>query len=232
MNLKDPRLRFFAAAMAILFAGAAAFAVGRYVLAEDAATEAQISPDATPDIGADPPHPEIVAEMTAVAVDNSKERFVGDLNGITFVGQETPLPSIDGCPQIQLQTLSSDEARSSIAGSELAFNVGDIPRGLTMTNVLAALCDGEVIGAEFTYEGSNGRMLSIGRVKTLPQVPTFAPVDRLSPMTIGKRNAVLVEPIGRGPSIIFMRDEEQTFWTINGEQISTEEVLKVAESIE
>ncbi len=50
-------------------------------------------------------------------------------------------------------------------------------------------------------------------------------------MTISGRPSILVVPVGFGPTIIFMRDEIGTNWTINGFEINTDAVIQVAEEI-
>ncbi len=232
MRLNQPRLRYVVAVVALLLAGGSAFLLGRYALSGDAPTEAQVSPSGTPVLIEQPPHPSIAAAMTAIAEDNEKPRFIGELNGFQFIGMDTPIPR-DGqeCSNAELQPVPSTQVHSAIRDSDLNFEVGNITSGLSLARETATLCQGQVVSVGRTYEGSEGRSIEIFRVKSGPVVQSFAPLDRLKPTTIGGRPSILVVPVGFGPTIIFMRDEIGTKWTINGFELNTDEVTKVAEEI-
>lgn len=262
MKLKDTRLRYIAAASALIVAGAAAFAFGRYAVSEDAPVGAQTNPErsaGTPVFTLDPkgtpfppgtpvyvagpdgtpvihipsaPHPDIAAAMTAIAEDNQKPRFIGELNGFQFIPMDIPVPENDICATEDVQVLYSSEARAALTGSRLDFELRYVPSGLNLVREITALCGEEVIVAELAYEGSNGRLLEVGRVKGKPIIPSFAPEDRLESLSIGGRPSVLVKPISHEPTVIFMRDDEGTLWTINADEIDMDEGLKVAEEIQ
>ena len=232
MRLNQPRLRYGVAVVALLIAGVTAFLVGRYAISGNAPTEAQVSPSGTPEVREQPPHPSIATAMTAIAEDNNKPPFVGELNGITFVGEGTPLPHTGACPREQLRPLTQSEAAQAIDASDLNFQTDYLSPGMKLSREEATACDKEIVAVSRVYEGSNGRLLSVVHEKKSPTVQVFAPEDRLKAQVIGGRPAVLVEPIGFSSTIIFMRDKDATFWTINGDELDPAEVLKVAGGIE
>jgi hypothetical protein len=230
--MRKPRLRFLLAASFIVVAGLAAFVIGRYAFSEDAPAGAQIDPSGTPVIVEKPPHPSIAAAMTAIAEDNTKPVFTGVLNGFTFIGEGTPFPRTEGgCSNSQLRELSSSEARTAIRGSALDFQASDLPNGLRLVRETATVCDDEVVAVGRVYEGSGDRLLSIVRTKSAPVFPAVAPKDRLSSLTIRGRPSVLVTPIDFSPTIIIMRDDEGTLWTINAEEMDVDETRKVTEGV-
>src|SRR3972149_7692853 len=110
--MRKPKLRFLLATSLVVVAGLAVFVIGRYVASEDTPVEAQISPTGTPVVVEKPPHPSLAAEMTAIAIDNTKPWFTGVLNGFTFIGEGTPYPRVaGGRSRSQLRGMSSSGAR-------------------------------------------------------------------------------------------------------------------------
>ena len=227
------RIPYVLAAASIVVAGLTAFLIGRYALSKDAPAEAQVSPTGTPVIVEKPPHPSIAAAMTAIAEDNTKPRFVGELNGITFLGMGTPVPRSGkiACSNADLREVPSIQAGSAIRGSELDFDVTYLPPGLSLARETATVCNEEVIAAGRVYEGSSGRLLSIVRSKAAPVSVAYVSRDRLKPLTIGGRPSVLIEPIGFSPTGIIMRDEMGTLWKISADEIDVEEALEIAKGV-
>src|SRR3972149_11067389 len=118
--MRKPKLRFLLAASLGVVAGLAAVVIGRYVASEATPVEAQISPTGTPVVVEKPPHPSIAAEMTAIAIDNTKPWFTGVLNGFTFIGEGTPYPRVaGGRSRSQLRGMSSSDGRTGIPASEI-----------------------------------------------------------------------------------------------------------------
>jgi len=231
--MRKPRFRFLLAALFVVAAGLAAFAVGRYAASDDTPVGAQVDPSGTPVIIERPPHPDIAAAMTAITEDNKKPLFIGELNGFTFIGPGTPFPKVEGgCSNAELRELSDSEARTAIRDSELDFEANELPSGLRLTNETAVVCKDDVVVIERVYEGSSDRVLTIGRVKSEPVGLAIAPKDRLLPLTIRGRPSVLVVPLTSSGTILFMRDDEATFWTINAEWMGVDEARKVAEGVE
>ncbi len=145
MRLNQPRLRYVVAVVALLLAGGSAFLLGRYALSGDAPTEAQVSPSGTPVLIEQPPHPSIAAAMTAIAEDNEKPRFIGELNGFQFIGMDTPIPQdAQKCSNDKLQTVPSTQVHSAIRDSGLDFKVSHIPSGLSLAHETATFCHSQV----------------------------------------------------------------------------------------
>lgn len=267
MKLKDPRFRYVAAATVLILAGLSAFIVGRYAFSEDAPVEAQINPEpsaGTPVYTLDPkgtpfppgtpvyvvgpdgtpvvhipsaPHPDLAARSTAIAEDNEKPRFIGELNGFRFIDLNDQAPQDEGdCTRDELEFFVSDEARTVVHNSELDFEVTYVPSGSDQAAERATTCRGEVRLSERVYESNkdeNVHVLEIGRINSAPVVHSFAPEDRLEPRTINGRPSVLIEPVfGDHDAIIYMRDDEGTLWLINGSGIGTDEMIRIAEGIE
>ena len=250
---KTPKSRYVLAALALLIAGTAAFAIGRYVASEDAPIQAQEGRDETPVPGETPeiiylasPHPDVLAMETAIAEDNAKPLFAGELNGITFVGEGTPFPSELGTPMPSEQAweacsresviLAGEEARVAADDSDLDFRVSEVPSGLKLVEESTTLCMDEVLHIGRLYSDDadeNTRRLSIQRTKRLPEYPALAPEDRMEPTTIGGRRAVIVESIfGLDLTRIIMYDDEETLWTIIAERIDEDDAIEVAEGID
>jgi hypothetical protein len=231
--MRKSRFRFLLAPLVVVAAGLVAFAIGRYAASDDTPAIAQIDPSGTPVIIERTPHPDIAAAITAIAEDNRKPLFIGELNGFTFVGPGTPFPKVQGgCSNAELRELNSSEAGAAIRGSGLDFEADDLPSGMSLTEETAVVCKDEVVVVQRVYEGSNDRVLTIGRARSEPVGLAIAPKDRLSPLTIRGRPSVLVVPLTSSGTILFMRDDEETFWTINAERMGVDETRQVAEGVE
>lgn len=235
MMLRNPGLRYIAAATAvIILAGLSVFMVGSYALSEDAATEAQASPDTTPAVVESDPHPEVAAMITAVAQEQTREPFAGEANGATFLQPGEPIPQSEECPNDRLVALSGDEARARLARSDASFEVTERPAGLTPDRVSVALCNDEVVSVQKVFiDNDNLEVYVIW--KRFPAVyPALASEDRLEAREIAGRQAVLVKPIQEGllNTIIVMQGEDgESHWLING-RLSVEDAIKVAEGLE
>jgi hypothetical protein len=249
MKIPKPSSRYLLAAFSLLLAGTAAFAIGRYALSDDAPVGAQVGPVETPnpeevrDISEIPeselptPPPEIAARRTAVADDNAKPRFTGELNGFTFLGDGTPFPDpVHNCTRGELREVRDGEARSVIQGSDVDFEATYLPSGSRLTVESSVLCGEEVISAGQAWELDSGRVVfSAIRMKGNPVFPAHAPEERMKAVTIAGRAAVVVEPLDpvnpRKSTVIYMLDDDGTIWGINAE-LPTAEAIKFAEGLQ
>ncbi len=146
-----------------------------------------------------------------------------------------PSPREDeGCTRDEIQFYSTDEARAVVRDSKFDFEVAYVPSGLDLSHENATSCRGEATSSERVYVGKgddDGRLLEIGRIERSPVIPGFTPEDRIKPLTINGRPSILIEPVlGDRATIIIMRDEG-TLWQINGDEMTTDEVIKVAEGL-
>ena len=225
------KVKFLLSATSLVILGLAAFLVGRYAIAQDAAVVAQVDPSGTPVIVEKPPHRSIAAAKTAVAEDNQKTAFAGVLNGITFLGPGTPTPENADCENEELREVPASQASAAIRNSPLDFQVGSLPSSLRLTQERATTCDDDVVAVGRVYEGNDFRLLSIVRIQGAPVSAVMAPSDRLKPLTINGRPSVVVEPIGFSATVIIMRDEQGTVWTITADEIDADVAVEIAKGL-
>jgi hypothetical protein len=176
--------------------------------------------------------------MTAVAADDSKPWFVGEINGIEFI-DDGSFPEIEGCPRDILRELTGAERGSAIPISEIYFDAYYLPNGSRVVGESATDCEGILVGIGRLYESSDSqRPLSIVRTKGPAVYPPVAPVDRMEAVTFGERRGVLVKPRFDGDEVmVFLEDEAGTNWAIvwNPDldvSMAIAEVSKIAEALQ
>jgi hypothetical protein len=177
-----------------------------------------------------PPHPDIAAAMTAVAEDNLKPRFTGQLNGFTFIGMGTPVPRTGNCTNADLRALPPDGASDAILGSDLNFEVTDLPPDLMLVREHATVCGNDAVTASRVYEGDNARLLSVVRVKAAPIIESAWARDSLTPMNLGGRDAVVIRASPFDSFVVYLRDEE-SLWVVSADPFEFNEIVTITNGL-
>jgi hypothetical protein len=208
---------------------------------QQVATATPVVADATPD-----PTPDAVYDyMTKVLEDQKKPPFIGDRLGIFIVGthdQEVDVPAQyvtaeDVCPN-GTSLMRWDQAGELALPAELPPEYRFLPDNPD-TGVFG--CNGVISSVKRVYrrvyERGLGSDIHIGRWRTTVRCCTFVAADRVKVVTIGGREAVLVEPVypegtepgGTHTEIIFPEPFGMTeIWTLG---LPLAETLQIGEIV-
>jgi hypothetical protein len=185
--------------------------------------------------------------------DYGKPRFDQEINGI-LVGPTAPEPDDGGLcagPDVDLRYLSGE----AVVDSDLDFEPGYLPEGVQLSPSPAAVavlkCDGTVVSVLKQYdvppkysdqhEGVllwSGGGFSIWRMlSTTHTFPLFGAAERMGPITVAGRPAVLMRPvmpasvdIGMGSGAIVIA-EDFGLTAIQGSGLPVGEFIKIAEGL-
>jgi hypothetical protein len=186
--------------------------------------------------------------------DAEKPRFNQEINGI-LVGPSAPAPDYAGLctgPDVELRYLPA----GSVVGSELDLEPGYLPEGVQALPSPAAVavrkCGGSVVTVLKEYdvpfklneEDPTGHPLRAGggfsilrERSTTRAFPLFGAAERMEPLWVAGRPAVLMQPvmpgsldIGMGHMAIVIA-EDFGLTVIQGDGLPLEEFIKIAEGL-
>jgi hypothetical protein len=195
----------------------AALAVGSFL-----ATQALVD-DGPGTIVADEPTPNWANIDAAVEEDRAKPRFNGVVNGIRLYDPDVGPPRQGTCGDAPSRWVSIDRA----AGTPLDIRPTYLPPGVVEASAFAVECDGVVDIVERRYHG--GVIGTITRYRGEQAIDILAPRDRIKPITVAGKRAVLIEPITPLHTTYIAVAEEFGITAANGDD--PDEMIKVLESL-
>jgi hypothetical protein len=185
--------------------------------------------------------------------DYGKPRFDQEINGI-LVGPTAPEPDYNGLcggPDVELRYLPA----GSVVGGDLDFEPGYLPEGVQPLPSPAAVavrrCSGTIVTVLKEYnvpakysdehEGvllwSGGGFSIMRERSSIRAFPLFGAAERMGPITIAGRPAVLMRPvmpagvdIGMGDGAIVIA-EDFGLTVIQGSGLPVDEFIKIAEGL-
>lgn len=205
--------------------------------------------------------PEPTAELKSLPADwdryfnedAQKPRFNQEINGIV-VGPSAPAPDYSALcagPDVQLRYLPA----GSVIGSELDFEPGYLPEGVQALPSPAAVavrkCGGTVVTVLKEYDvpakysdqhtgvllWSGGGFSIVRERSTIRAFPLSGAAERMGPISIAGRPAVLMRPvmpggvdIGMGNAAIVIA-EDFGLTAIQGSGLPLDEFIKIAEGL-
>lgn len=163
--------------------------------------------------------------------------FRGEINGFLFTTPEDTSVRLlpEPCLRPDWNRDAGSASASEVAGSGLNFSVAYMPSDWRLSSETGLKCSGVVTSLVRNYtQGGAGTYKAeetffVARIAGEPNVVANAAFEKLTPMTIGGRESVVIEAAAPGArTVLFMRDEA-SLWYVAGP--ARDEVLAIAQGL-
>lgn len=173
-----------------------------------------------PELTPDTPAPTEAADEPPTLPPTPPAKFVGSVNGISFVEPEA-LPAVSSISPKCTGSNVRYGTESDLTRSSLDFEVGYLPTGSRLKSITVSLCEDEVIAATKEFEDARGGLVQVFRRRGPPIISNESASQSLRPATLRGRASAI------GERVLYMRDDSSV-WVLTIMGADSRELEKVA----